>query len=249
MKRTCHIPLLRTLLVLAALMLGAILMSCTSDATEDTPASSSSAEHQAQASSQQQPQNVACIGDSITYGYGLSSPAKQAWPALLEDKLGEGSRVANLGESGTTLMDEGEYPYRSTGYLEEAKQMQPDVFIVMLGTNDAFSYRWNSESYRTQLGALVDELAASTPQARIVLMAPPRTFYEYAGYGTEGTDDVVIGGQIRSIVRETAGEKGCDYVDLYAFTEQHPEWFPDCLHPNTQGHAALADYLCKELFA
>ena len=58
---------------------------------------------------------IACIGDSITYGYGVSNPAEEAWPALLGDKLGDGWNVVNLGVSGTTLLDEGAFPYRSTG--------------------------------------------------------------------------------------------------------------------------------------
>ena len=238
------------------------MVSCTTDnaarpngASDPTvPASDSSSAHQASSASSLHADaspngmSIVCIGDSITYGYGLASPETDSWPALLQQNLGEGCQVVNLGESGTTLMDEGEYPYRSTGYLEQAKELAPDVFIVMLGSNDAFSYRWSEESYRYQLGVLVDELRASSPGARIVLMAPPRTFYEYAGYGAEGIDDVVIGGQIRSAVQDTATGKACDFVDLYAFTAEHFEWFPDCLHPNSQGHRAIADHLREVLF-
>ena len=36
---------------------------------------------------------IACIGDSITYGYGVSNPAEEAWPALLDKKLGDGWQI------------------------------------------------------------------------------------------------------------------------------------------------------------
>ena len=190
-------------------------------------------------------QTVACIGDSITEGYGLASPGTDAWPAVLQGLLGKGWNVVNLGVSGSTLMDEGPLPYRATGKVETAKQLAPDVVFIMLGTNDAGSSVWNEASYRAQLEALVDEMAASAPDARLVLMAPPRTFYEpeYNAFLDE-----VIGGTIRSIMAETASAKGATFVDLFALTESHPRWFPDDLHPNEEGHQAIAQHIYEQVF-
>jgi len=191
---------------------------------------------------------LACLGDSITYGHGVADPSSQAWPALLQTKLGADWNVVNLGVSGTTLLDEGGYPYRSTGNVERAKQLNPDVAIIMLGTNDAADSSWNRDAYRNQLAALMDELkGASSYDVQLVLMAPPCTFYGEAPAKRHVGINDRIGVEIRAVVRELAAEKGAGYVDLFAFTEGHPEWFPDHLHPDEAGNRAIADYVFSQL--
>ena len=228
------------------------MMACSSQATSKS--TSDSIEPHSAVS-----KTMACIGDSITYGHGLDNPSEQSWPAILQAKLGDEWHVVNLGVSGTTLTDEGRYPYRSTGNVEQAKKLGADLFIIMLGTNDASDPQLDIESYRTQLAALVDELAASSQagetveagdsslQPQFVLMAPPRTFYFLAN--DPGADELnrVIGEDIRNAVQSVAAEKGARYLDLYALTEQHPEWFPDYLHPNAEGAIAIADYVFENI--
>ncbi len=183
---------------------------------------------------------VACVGDSITYGSGLAHPEADAWPALLQQLLGGSWSVANLGVPGATLLDDGPFPYRSTGNVQRAKDLRPAVAIIMLGTNDAFAGNWDEGRYRDQLAALVDELRASNPAVQVVLMAPPCTFYEYPD-SVARTGEERIGGQVRSAVGAVAAEKDARFIDLYALTEDHPDWFPDDLHPNEEGHRAIAD--------
>jgi hypothetical protein len=36
---------------------------------------------------------VACVGNSVTFGYGLANPAEEAYPAQLQKLLGEGYEV------------------------------------------------------------------------------------------------------------------------------------------------------------
>lgn len=123
------------------------------------------------------PKTVVCIGDSITFGYGLDDPATEAWPALMQERLGDEWYVVNLGVSGTTLIDEGNYPYRRTGNVELAKRLDASVVIIMLGSNDAVDAAWDAEAYEDALIALIDELAqAYSDGARFVLMAPPCVF-------------------------------------------------------------------------
>ncbi len=45
---------------------------------------------------------VACVGDSITAGYGLANPGTQSYPAQLQTILGGGYTVENYGASGAT---------------------------------------------------------------------------------------------------------------------------------------------------
>ena len=45
---------------------------------------------------------VACIGNSITYGYTLPARETQAYPAQLQQMLGSNYDVKNFGKSGST---------------------------------------------------------------------------------------------------------------------------------------------------
>lgn len=254
----------RAIIVLVALIAGVLIMMMDLSACGQQP--NSKASDDGRATSAFSPDNafsrisdpvsdtesvmtIVCIGDSITYGYGVDNPAQNAWPALLGNKLGEGWKAVNLGVSGTTLLDEGAFPYRSTGNVERAKELDPSIAFIMLGSNDSVDPRWSIESYRAQLNALIDELeSASTHDVQIILMAPPCTFYHLNDAIHSESINRVLGEVIRPAVKDVAEEKGALYIDLYEFTEDHPEWFPDKLHPNEEGNAAFADYLYDQIF-
>ncbi len=87
---------------------------------------------------------VACIGDSITYGQGLYDPKTQAYPAHMQNALGEGYKVLNWGKSGSTMCSTSAKIYQSknwfkwSGYAStlETEAKNVDVAFIMLGTND-----------------------------------------------------------------------------------------------------------------
>ena len=51
----------------------------------------------------QEKKKVACIGNSVTYGYGHKTPGETSYPSQLQQLLGEGYEVRNFGHSGATL--------------------------------------------------------------------------------------------------------------------------------------------------
>ncbi len=56
---------------------------------------------------------VACIGDSITWGFTLLNPWKQSYPALLQEKLGAGYQVRNYGYNDASARFDADTPYVS----------------------------------------------------------------------------------------------------------------------------------------
>jgi len=54
---------------------------------------------------------VACVGNSITEGYGLANQSKTAFPVILDSILGTGFSVLNFGRSGATAQKQGDVPY------------------------------------------------------------------------------------------------------------------------------------------
>lgn len=84
---------------------------------------------------------IVCMGDSITEGFNISS--KEAYPGQLQELLGEDFVVVNKGvcssctlnvESGGEVMG---YPYVRQERYKEALLEKGDIYIIMLGTNDA----------------------------------------------------------------------------------------------------------------
>lgn len=50
---------------------------------------------------------VACVGNSITYGIGVSDPDKESYPARLQQMLGEGYTVERFWKAGSYVAEQG----------------------------------------------------------------------------------------------------------------------------------------------
>ena len=91
------------------------------------------------------PTQVACVGDSITEGDGVSTPG-ETYPAVLQTLLGERTQVGGFGHSGATLMSAGagNLPYtdqpeyaEATRFVAEAGPASRVAVVVLLGANDS----------------------------------------------------------------------------------------------------------------
>lgn len=192
---------------------------------------------------------VYCLGDSITYGSGLSQEMRSlaCYPAQLQELLGAKYQVMNYGVSGRTLTDVPERSYRDTGYLDMVKMQSPDILVVMLGTNDSKEDVWDAQRYQEEYVALVEELQAIESEPDIYLMIPPEAFPYEDGVIVYGINNDIIHDEIRHIVRTVSEETGAGLIDLYAVTENHPEYFVDGVHPNEQGYEVLAKAVYEQI--
>eukprot|EP00929_Paragymnodinium_shiwhaense_P039686 TRINITY_DN20826_c0_g1_i1.p1 TRINITY_DN20826_c0_g1~~TRINITY_DN20826_c0_g1_i1.p1 ORF type:complete len:304 (-),score=22.88 TRINITY_DN20826_c0_g1_i1:142-1053(-) len=90
---------------------------------------------------------VACVGDSITFGYrGWAPPSPDAYPTVLQDLLGDRYNVTNLGNPGKTAQKDGRdgsgkksssASYWETAEFKELVAAEWDIVVIQLGTNDA----------------------------------------------------------------------------------------------------------------
>ena len=92
---------------------------------------------------------MACVGDSITYGYGASNQATKSYPANLQTLFGASVQVKNFGHSGATLLSVGDTPYvqqseyaGANTFVSGAGTSAVVDVVLMLGTNDSKSYNW-----------------------------------------------------------------------------------------------------------
>ena len=90
---------------------------------------------------------VACIGDSITYGYAMTNRLAECYPTQLQKMLGDGYEVRNFGDPGAGIylhlkMWDGKTPraWRLRAEYEKARAFQPDIVVSNLGINDAPFY-------------------------------------------------------------------------------------------------------------
>ena len=74
---------------------------------------------------------VACVGDSITYGAGLSGRETNSYPAQLGRLLGANYDTRNFGVSGATMLRHGDLPYMLRGEYTNALDFAPDIVVIL----------------------------------------------------------------------------------------------------------------------
>ncbi|MCD7834549.1 MAG: GDSL-type esterase/lipase family protein [Lachnospiraceae bacterium] len=193
--------------------------------------------------------HIACIGDSITFGAGVMAHRnRDSYPAMLQKTVGEEYQVLNYGLSGRTLMANGDVPYTREKHYLETFRTKMDYYICMLGTNDSKPYNWNEEDYQKEMTEFLSKYKIFNPNGRVVVMIPPCTFpvkgKEEIAYDIQ--NDVIL--QEKEILQEIVNTLDIQMIDLYTYTKDYPEWFPDGVHPNAVGNRNIAEYIAKEIF-
>lgn len=183
---------------------------------------------------------VACVGDSLTYGYMIAERGKYAYPAQLQQLLGDGFQVKNFGLSGYTIQNNADRPYRGTELFLKSLRFDADIMVFLMGGNDAKTYNWKGkDAFRRELCEFLDYYGDST----IILCTPTTMFYmdgRTEGPANYGVDPQYMAA-IAEVCREVAQERGYVLVDIHTLTADHPEWFPiDGGHPDRYGAEAIA---------
>ena len=92
---------------------------------------------------------VACVGNSITYGYTLPNPATDSYPSQLQQLLGETYEVGNFGKSGATLLNKGHRPYMQQEEFKKAMEGTLEVVQVDIDQESALADFYTIEMYPT----------------------------------------------------------------------------------------------------
>lgn len=196
---------------------------------------------------------IVAMGDSITFGDGvIPTRLTDSWPVKLEKQLCGKYQVLNYGVSGATLQDEGDKPYWNLpeptlqNYVQTALSLNPEIIILMLGSNDSKPINWDANRYAQELDARVKELKGTSSLKHLILMAPPSAFpYGETGVVLYEIRNDVLQDEIRPIVEQCAADNGVEFLDLFTFTANHPEYFTDGVHPNSFGNMAIAKYISE----
>ena len=201
--------------------------------------------------------NVACVGNSITEGYGIWSEKK--YPDHLQEMLGSDYAVTNFGVSSMTFAGatiksgDNNSSYWKTEKFKAALASSPNIVVIELGTNDSkyfmesaggnYNYLYG-QCEKSQLyadyEALIDTFAHLPTNPEIYATLQP-----YSNNVGWAIMDTAIVNQINPIIKETATKKGVNIIDLHALF-QTPAWFlDDSVHPNAKGAQELAKIVNK----
>ncbi len=171
---------------------------------------------------------IACVGDSLTYGVGASTPAMFSYPAHLQTMLGRKNyMVQNFGRSSSYMIDRAEYPsfnygsaqsiaYKQTNEYQNSLNFKSDIVIICLGANDAYVSNTNTSE---QVKYYYDSAVALAKQYQSLPSAPTVIFmYPPARFDAQYRNDYVKNTIIPQIDR-AAAECGCEVIDIYSITE------------------------------
>jgi lysophospholipase L1-like esterase len=182
------------------------------------------------------PKKLACIGNSITTANG----DKASYPALLDKLLGPEIDVKNFGKSGTTMLKKGDSPYWNTKQFKEVFSFKPDLITIVLASNDAEDDNWNHrEGFKKDYRTFLDTLGQMESKPRFFLGLPPPMLKK-----KERNENLKA---YIEMIKEIAAERSLPTIDLYTALVEHPEYFPDGVHPSEAGSEALADLMYEGL--
>ena len=196
---------------------------------------------------------VACVGNSITAGYGLGW--QEDYPFQLQEMLGDSYKVQNFGVSSMTFANKGpsdNMSYWNTDKFKAALEFNPEIVVIELGTNDSKFFTNNciengQPTYNYNYGQYEKEQLYKDYEALLDtfmhLPASPKVYATLQPYSNNcgwGIMDTAIVNQINPIIQAVATRKGVEIIDLHSQFNT-PEWFlADSVHPNATGAKELA---------
>ncbi len=183
---------------------------------------------------------VACVGDSITYGSGISNRNYNSYPAQLDrmlQKFDNQWHVQNFGVSGATLLRNADKPYVQQSAYNQVLAAEPDAVIIKLGTNDSKPHNWvHKDDFISDYIFLINTFAELPSKPKIWICKPVPAFND-----NFGISNAVIKDEIIPLVSQIAELTGAEVIDLYTALSDASALFPDGIHPNAKGAKLIAE--------
>jgi lysophospholipase L1-like esterase len=176
---------------------------------------------------------VACVGDSITGG--------TYYPDDLWMLLGSNYTVDNFGVGGTAASLDSISPYMHQIQFQRAKQFQPNIVIIMLGTNDANAIITpNNGSFVSSYVRLVEAFQELSTPPKIWLVKPPPVFSNGSTPSAEFLETNIIPG-----VEQVAQLTNTPVIDVHSALSNCSQFFPDGVHPDPDGSQLIANEIYR----
>ena len=200
---------------------------------------------------------VACVGNSITYGYGIESwPDQTSYPHHLQGMLrgdAPSDTVENFGVSGLTVRKDDQASYWKGYRFAPAIEFAADTVIIELGTNDSKSYTtWNTpaqdaavdSAITADFEALIDTFQVKSKPHVFICLAP------YVNNVEWNILDTAVVKRVNPAILQAGIEKGVNVIDLHSLFSalENPSWYlEDMVHPSVEGAKHLAEIVYAHL--
>jgi lysophospholipase L1-like esterase len=193
---------------------------------------------------------IACVGDSLTqssgYPYELWQMLGKSGPYTMGDYIvtydgdnetpsnGTGYAVGNFGAGSTTVLLNTETPYMNSTMFPLALNYDPDIVVIMLGTNDA---QPNLEIYNASFVGdyvtLIDAFKALPSSPEIWIALPPPIIGNQSG----SIDPQYFQQTIIPLIEEVANQTGLPTINVYGAFEglDCSKYYRDGVHVNNAG--------------
>jgi len=177
---------------------------------------------------------VACVGNSITFGYGLKPD--EAYPTILQQLLGDKYEVSNYGISARTLLRKGDRPYWNETKYKEVLALNPDIVIIKLGTNDTKPQNWiHKEDFVQDYEDFIESFKQLPSRPKIYVCTPfpifPNKF---------GIRDSILTNEMLPDMKIIVAKEKVKTIDLYRIFAEQSNLVFDGVHPTKEGAALLA---------
>ncbi|GBU11155.1 esterase [Erysipelotrichaceae bacterium] len=174
---------------------------------------------------------IACVGDSITYGFLLFPRKKNAYPTILGQRLGKKFLVRNFGVNGTTIAANGNQPYTLQNAYKESLEFQADIAILMFATNDTRKMNRNTTEFKSDYSKLIASYQAIGTY--VIIMSSPKIYCPRKRKTPYYGMDEQLLQTYRELSKEIALERALPFIDLYAISQDYPTSFKkDGVHPD-----------------
>lgn len=188
---------------------------------------------------------VACVGDSITWGYSIIGRSRYSYPAVLQQLLGEGYEVKNFGFNDASARLDADTPYVTKEVYGQSHEFQPDIVVIMLGSNDTKRRNWDPEKYRHGYTTIIDSYLALDSHPKIYLMTPPH-IYNVLGINIYSLFEETVANGVIPVVQSMAAERGFQVIDVHSLLDRK-SLFNDGVHPGREGARMIAELVASAI--
>ncbi len=186
---------------------------------------------------------IACVGNSITFGWGLKYPRKESYPSQLSAMLGEKYIVKNFGVCEATLLYEGTKPYSNSNRFNRVIKFNPNIILIKLGTNDSTIQNWKyKNNFLSNYINFIEKLRLEISNPKILICLPLPIFSK----NVEMKNSIIIK-EIIPLLYKVGKKANCKVINIYDALKNKKEFFPDFIHPNIDGAEIIAKTVYKKI--
>ena len=189
---------------------------------------------------------IACIGDSLTWGYLVDEREVNCYPVVLNDFLGDDYVVGNFGVNGHTMLKTGDAPYWEHENFKLSTMFEPDIVIIMLGSNDAKPRNFTTiDDYLADYEAMITHYRGLGSKPRVYMATPPTIYPDSTGMSTIVAENVEL---MADAVRGLGKKLRVSVIDVNKKTKDFAVGFvDDGVHTTVKGAKLIAETVFREL--